>query len=348
MSLMSLGWDQRLSSIFEPYRERGLRPGRVVLTGGGVLRIAGDVDVLTAVEAGRLDDDGEPGPPAVGDWVGADAKVETAVVRVILPRSSVLARRRPGAAERRQVLAANVEKVLLVDGLDRGPNPRRIERGAALAYENGVEPVVVLSKADVCADVVAAVERARLAAPFAEVVAVSATTGMGLVELEDALAPGSTAVLLGPSGAGKSTLVNCLLGKERMRTGAVRRQDRRGRHTTSHRELVETASGACLIDSPGIRELGLWLDASAVDAAFADVEAHAARCRFRDCRHGTEPGCAVQAAVAAGEIAVERLAAYRELRLEAEAHQRRRSAQAQRSHERRFARMVRQVKKLKG
>jgi ribosome biogenesis GTPase / thiamine phosphate phosphatase len=348
MSLMSLGWNERLASTFEPYRERGLEAGRVVTAGGGSLRVAGDLGELTAITAGRLEDDGEPGPVTVGDWVGMDTTTGTPVVRVILPRSSALTRRRPGAAERCQVMAANVEMVLLVDGLDRGPNPRRIERGVALAYDSGVEPIVVLSKADVCVDVAAAVALARLAAPFAEVMAVSAATGAGVSELESALRPGSTSVLLGPSGGGKSTLVNRLLGEERMRIGAVRRQDRRGRHTTTHRQLVEIAAGACLIDSPGIRELGLWLDAAAVDAAFAEVEAHAARCRFRDCRHGTEPGCAVQAAVAAGEIAADRFAAYRELRLEAEAHQRRRSAQAQRSHERRFARMVRQVKKLKG
>ncbi len=347
MNLISLGWNERLTHLFEPYRERGLTAARVVVDGGRLVRVAGDLGELGASPAGRLDDAGEPGPPVVGDWVGLDVARDTPVVRVILPRSSALARRRPGAAERRQMLAANVEKVLLVDGLDRGPNPRRIERGVALACDSGIEPVVVLGKADVCADVTAAVEAARLAAPFAAVVAVSAATGAGVEELEALLGPGSTAVLLGPSGAGKSTLVNRLLGEERMRTGGVRDQDRRGRHTTTRRQLVQAASGACLIDSPGIRELGLWLDAGAVDAAFADVEAHATRCRFRDCRHGTEPGCAVRSAAAAGTISQERLAAYRKLRLEAEAHERRSSAEAQRSHERRFARMVRQVKKLK-
>ncbi len=296
MDLLSYGWNPRLATLFQPHAARGLVAARVVADGGHPLRLAGERGELAAVPAGRLDDGGEPGPAAIGDWVGVDASGGTAVVRVILPRSSALVRRRPGAAERRQVLAANVDAALLVDGLDRGPNPRRIERGVALAYDSGITPLVVLTKADVCDDLEAAVEAARAAAPFAEVLAVSAAADTGLERLAELLPPGSTAVALGPSGAGKSTLVNRLLGEERLATGAVREGDRRGRHTTTGRQLVRTPGGICLIDTPGIRELGLWLDAAAVGAAFAEVEAYAAGCRFRDCRHSTEPGCAVRGA----------------------------------------------------
>jgi ribosome biogenesis GTPase len=344
----SLGWNEYWSDLFTRYGERGLTAGRVIADGGHPASVASDRGELAALVAGRLDGEGENGRPAIGDWVALDFSADTPVIRAILPRRSALIRRRPGTAERFQVLAANVETAVLVEGLDRGPNPRRIERGIALAYEGGLEPVVVLTKADVCDGLGPALEVARRAAPFAKVLAVSAVADTGMETLDRLLSRGETAVLLGPSGAGKSTLANGLIGEERIATGAVRERDRRGRHTTTRRQLVPLPSGACLIDTPGIRELGLWLGEEAVEAVFPDVEPYAAACRFRDCRHETEPGCAVRAAVAAGEVAPDRLAAYLKLRAEAEAQERRRSSHLARAHERRFARVVREVKKLKG
>jgi ribosome biogenesis GTPase len=348
MKLDSLGWNDQLDSLFAVYRDRRLIPARVVADGRDPVRVESERGPHAAMTAGHLDEGGEPGPPVIGDWLALDAGEDTATIRAILRRSSVLARRRPGAAERVQLLAANIDTVVLVDSLDRGPNRGRIERGVAVAYDGGATPVVVLSKADLCENIAAAEDEARLAAPFADVLAVSVVDGSGIDALGDLLTPGSTAVFLGPSGAGKSTLVNYLLGEERFDIGAVRDGDSKGRHTTTRRELVSLPTGTCLIDTPGIRELGLWLDVDAVEGAYPDLEAHAADCRFRDCRHEDEPGCAVRAAVEAGEIAPERLAGFLKLRREAEAHELRSSTHEVRAHERRFSRLIRNMKKVKG
>lgn len=348
MDLVSLGWHRRIEDSFTAFRDRGLVAARVVADGREPVVVETVAGRSAAVVAGRLDGAGEPGPPVIGDWVALDLTEDTPVVRAIVPRAGVLARRRPGAAERVQLLAAHVDRIVLVYALDRGPNRRRIERGVAVAYDSGAAPIVVLTKADLCGDVAAAEADARLAAPFADVLAVSALEGAGVGRLAELLVPGMTAVFLGPSGAGKSTLVNRLLGEDRLATGAVRDGDRRGRHTTTRRELVPMPSGACLIDTPGIRELGLWLDADGVDAAYDDLETLAAGCRFRDCRHDLEPGCAVRAAVEAGELDGQRLAGYLKLRREAEAHELRRSTPELRAHERRFSRLVKNVKKIKG
>jgi ribosome biogenesis GTPase len=347
VKLVSLGWNQRWDQLFEAFHVRGLIAARVVADGREPVIVESEHGRSAAVVAGRLDESGEPDLPVIGDWVAVDVAEDMPVIRAVLPRSCAVARRRPGAAERIQVLAANVDTVVLVDSLDRGPNRRRIERGAALAYDSGATPVVVLSKADLCGDLVAAKAEARLGAPFADVLAVSAVDGSGAEALGGLLVSGTTAVFLGPSGAGKSTLINRLLGEDRLETRAVRNGDHKGRHTTTRRQLLPLSSGACLIDTPGIRELGLWLDANAVDAAYPDLEPFAADCRFRDCRHESEPGCAVRAAVENGELASERLAGYLKLRHEAEAHEFRRSTHEVRAHERRFARLVRSMKKIR-
>ena len=348
MNLDSLGWNSRRDNLFERYRSRSLIAARVVADGRDPVTVASEEHQFSAVAAGRLDDGGEPGPPVIGDWVAVDLTCGTPVIRAVLPRSGVLARRRPGAAERIQVVAANVDTVLLVDGLDRGPNRRRIERGVALAYNSGATPVIVLTKADLCPDVVAAEEEAKRAAPFADVLTVSAVDGSGVDALAAMLETGTTAVLFGPSGAGKSTLINSLLGEDRLETRGVREGDHKGRHTTTRRQLVTLAGGACLIDTPGIRELGLWLDAEAVDSAYADLEEIAAECRFRDCRHENEPGCAVRAAVRDGRLEQGRLDGYLRLRREAEAHELRRATHQIRASERRFSKMVRDMKRIKG
>jgi ribosome biogenesis GTPase len=348
VNLVSLGWNQRCDHLFEAFHARGLIAARVVADGREPVIVQSEQCRIAAAVAGRLHASSEPDFPVIGDWVAVDMAEATPVIRAVLPRSAALARRRPGAAERIQLLAANVDTVVLVDSLDRGPNRRRIERGVALAHDSGATPVVVLSKADLCSDVAAAEAEGRLGAPFADVLAVSAVDGSGAEALGDLLASGTTAVFLGPSGAGKSTLINRLLGDDRLETGAVREGDHKGRHTTTRRQLVQLSSGACLIDTPGIRELGLWLDADAVDAAYSDLARFASDCRFRDCRHESEPGCAVRAAVETGELAPERLDGYLKLRHEAEAHEFRRSTHEVRAHGRRFARLVRNMKKIKG
>ncbi len=350
MTLAAFGWNDRLESIFNSDFNDTLVAARVVRVDRGAVTVQSADGVLAAVVAGTLDPAGEPCSPAVGDWVALDLAADTAVVRAVLPRSGVLTRRRPGAADHEQAVAANVDVVFIVESVERGPNPRRIERAVALAWDAGATPLVVLTKTDLCDDIEAAVAVARQGAPFSEVVPLSAVAGRGVGELAEFLPSGSTAVLLGPSGVGKSTLTNALLGEERFAVSRVRKSDARGRHTTTHRELVVLPSGGCLIDTPGIRELGLWLDPGAVAPAFPEIDGAAARCRFRDCRHEAEPGCAVIAEIEAGRLDAARLASYHRLLREAEHLDLRMDASRRhemRARERGFGKMIRQVLKVK-
>ena len=241
------------------------------------------------------------GPPVTGDWVALDA--DDAIVAVLERRGTIL-RRAAGPVSDAQLLAANVDLTLIIEPLPN-PNPRRIERFAALAAAGGVPAALILTKADLDPDAWQAATPLARRVGLTDAITVSATTGEGLGALRSILTSGATAVLLGPSGAGKSTLANSLLGADRQATGAVRAYDGRGRHTTVIRELLALPGGALLIDTPGIREVGLW---DSADGAFADIEAAAVNCRFTDCAHDAEPGCAVRNAVDQ-----ERIAAWRKL-----------------------------------
>ena len=350
MTLADFGWNDRLESIFNTDFNHTLIPARVIRVDRGAVTAQSADGAVAAVVAGTLDPSGESCSPAVGDWVALDLGSDTAVVRAVLPRSGALSRRRPGLADHEQAVAANVDVVLIVESVERGPNPRRIERAVALAWDAGATPVVVLTKTDLCDDVEAAVAKARAGAPFSEIVPLSAVEGSGVGEMLEHLPPGSTAVLLGPSGVGKSTLTNALLGEERLAVSHVREGDAKGRHTTSHRELVVLPSGGCLIDTPGVRELGLWLDPGSVAPAFPEIEEAAERCRFRDCRHEEEPGCAVVAEVEEGHLDEARLASFHRLLREAEHLDQRLDASRRheiRARERGFGKMIRQAIKLK-
>jgi len=351
VNLERYGWNERFRSLFEPLTNDDLVPARVIRVDRGSVLVETGSGTLRATRAGNLHPEGESGSPAVGDWVGVERDEDTGVIRIILPRSGAMARRRPGAADSEQVVAANVDLVLVVESLERGPNPRRIERATALAWDGGASPVVVLTKADTCPDLEVAIERAREGAPAADVIPVSAVSGVGLEAIAEKLPAGSTAVLLGPSGVGKSTLINRMLREERLAVGEVRSGDRKGRHTTTHRELVALPAGGCVIDTPGIRELGLWLDREAVNTVFPEIEEAAKGCRFGDCRHESEPGCAVHDAVDAGAIDSRRLESFLRLRREVENLDRRRDESKQheiRARDRSFGKMVRQAKKIKG
>lgn len=350
MNLSTYGWGDFFNAHFSDFSSDGLKPARVVRSDRGEFQLIGPDGPFRARSAGLLDSSGEQGPITTGDWVAVDLGQDTALVRAILPRKSALTRRRAGAAERAQVVAANVDFVLVVDGLDRGPNQRRIERGVALAYGGGASPIVVLSKADLCNDRDRTSTLVEEAAPFVSVFFISATTGDGLEGLLAHLAPGTTSVLIGPSGVGKSTLANALLGDEHLAAGPVRAGDARGRHTTTRSELIRLPTGACLIDTPGVRELGLWLDAEAVDAAFSDIDDLSKGCRFGDCSHSGEPGCAVVEAVDTGELPPTRLDSYHKLRREAEIHEIRHDAskaRLSRNRERNFAKICRAEQKRK-
>ena len=255
--------------------------------------------------------------PAVGDWVMARAEAGgPATISALLPRASAFMRKVAGDTTQEQVVAANVEAVFLVCGLDGDFNPRRVERALTAAWESGAQPVVVLNKADLASDVAARVAETEAVAPGAPVVALSALEGNGLDALSPWLVPGHTIALIGSSGAGKSTLTNALLGEARQATGAVREEDSRGRHTTTHRELVPLPSGALLLDTPGMRELQLWGDDSGLEGAFPEVTELVARCRFSDCTHASEPGCAVLEALASGVLDAARFAAWLKLQRE--------------------------------
>jgi ribosome biogenesis GTPase len=292
-------------------------------------------DARSAVLAGRLRRDPSPDAhPVVGDHVlvavsrGQGATDGTTRIGAVLPRRSLLRRGAADGSSRAQPLAANVDVAFVVVPLDRAPNPRRIEREVTLVWESGARPVLVLTKADLCVDPIGAAAVAGAAAPGVELVAVSVTDGSGLDSLAAFLAPGATVVLIGASGAGKSTLANHLLGAERLRTGDLR-GDGAGRHTTTHRELFALPGGAFLVDTPGLRALALTADeahdaGSALRHTFADVDTLSSECRFQDCGHRSEPGCALLAAVASGRLAAGRLESWRSLEAELASAARRR------------------------
>jgi ribosome biogenesis GTPase len=282
--------------------------------------------------------------PEVGDFVVASPGPARTVTRV-LERRTWLSRNVAGGATEEQVLAANVDVVFVVQGLDQGSNPRRLERTLAAVHAGGAEPVIVLTKPDRAEDLAAALAEARAAAPAVEVEVASGLTGEGVDALAARLRPDRTGVLVGPSGAGKSTLTNALLGREAQRTAPVRATDDRGVHTTSGRELFPLPGGGALVDGPGIRELRLW-DASGLDAAFEDLVAIAARCRFRDCSHGAEPGCAVREAIADGRIDAARVESHRKLALELARQAERREGGAARAERARWKAVSKEIRRL--
>lgn len=272
--------------------------------------------------------------PGVGDWVvlRPDPGGGTALIQDVLPRRSCLRRKMPGSRSEDQVIASNLDVVLVVCGLDGGRNLnlRRVERYLVLIREGGAQPVVVLNKTDLCPDPAPLLEQVRAAAADSPVLATSATAGEGLDALQKLLSPGVTGALVGPSGVGKSSLLNALAGEERLATSANRAGDYRGRHTTTHRELILLPNGGILIDTPGLRELQLWGDGDqAVDDAFRDIDDLARDCRFADCTHQDTPGCAVSAAIEQGALAADRLDSYHRLKRELAFLNRRRDKQAQ-------------------
>jgi len=320
MDLTALGWSATQAEAFAPYAAEGLVPARVALEHTHIYRILTDEGELLARVSGRLRHRaaGRIDFPAVGDWVAVERAVQggDARIRAVLPRFSRFSRRAAGDPTEEQIVAANVDTVFIVTGLDGDFNVRRIERYLVVAWESGAAPVVVLNKSDLVDGPEQMIEEVRRAASAVPVYAVSARVPETLAVLHTHLGFGQTGALLGSSGVGKSTIVNQLIGRDLLRTRDVRESDSRGRHTSTARQLVVLPAGGILIDTPGMRELQLWDTGEALTGAFADIEGLGAQCRFRDCTHLHEPGCAVRAAVESGDLAPERLASFGKLRAE--------------------------------
>jgi ribosome biogenesis GTPase / thiamine phosphate phosphatase len=323
MELEDLGWKPVHEAAFRQLALESVRPGRVTAVHAQRFAVRDAGGEWTAALAGHLRDRTRRPLDSltIGDWVAFEpAADDTGVIRAILPRRTLLVRKTAGRTRDEQPLAANVDRVLIVMGLDGDYNVRRLERTLVMVAQSGARALIVLNKSDL--DQAASERRAALQAldPDVPVLALSARHGHGLEALTPYVGRGETVVLIGSSGAGKSTLANRLLGEERQSTGPVREHDDRGRHTTTARELVLLPSGAVLIDTPGLREIQLTGGLEVLDAVFDDVRRAAEGCRFRDCRHEQEPGCAVRAAVESGAIDPARLANLQKLQGEL-AHQ---------------------------
>lgn len=357
MTLKQYGFSDAIAQAFQPYKQQGFIAARVTLAQRHQFRLHTDHGDMEATVSGkfRYDTAVTADFPVVGDWVvvqpldhGPDDK-NHGVIHQVLPRHSQFVRKAAGSRTEAQVLVANVDVALLVSGLDGDLNPRRIERYLVQTWESGASPVIVLNKADQCdciAEKMAALDAIALGVPMFPI---SAQAGTGLESLTPYLQPGKTLVLLGSSGVGKSTLTNQLLGRTIQLTQSVRQDDSRGRHTTTERQLFQLPSGALLIDTPGMRELQLWAGEASLDNTYTDIETLAQQCHFRDCHHQQEPGCAIQAAIAMGELAPERFYSYQKLQKEQRYLAQKSDSRGQQNTKKRWktiTKSIRQFKKL--
>ena len=330
LSLEAWGWDEHWSkrlSALEDYDPETSQPGRVVLLRRGVLTVAatgGRFELRTPARFHRADADYPV--PTIGDWVviPADPAPEGDWISAVLPRRTLFSRKATGNRTDEQVLVANLDLLVLTTSFEGDLNPRRLERYLVTARSGGAEVVLVLNKADLTRSTAKALAAVETVAPDLEVIVTSTVSGRGLDELAERLRPGLTVALVGSSGVGKSSIANHLCGRDVMRTGEVRETDHRGRHTTSHRQLIRMPSGALLVDNPGVRELSLWDAAEDLDDEFDDIAQLAAGCRFRNCTHSNEPGCAVLEAIQSGALDEARFQSYVKLSEEAEEVARRR------------------------
>ncbi len=354
MELKHYGYDAFFEEAFEEQAGDGMSPGRVTAEHRGAYTIVADVGEMPAEPTGKLRyfSDSREDLPAVGDWVLATVLDggKHAVIHGVLPRRTALVRKEAGVGYGGQVIAANVDRVFIVQGLDGDFNPRRIERYLVLVREGGAAPVVLMSKSDLLSpeelsEKLPQVERSAGDCP---VIAFSAVSGEGIPDIRRILAQGTTVCFVGSSGAGKSTLINALAGKEILATAEVRAHDSRGRHTTTSRQMLLLPEGGIVIDTPGMREVGLISADGSSDSVFPDIAKLAESCRFADCSHTSEPGCAVIGAIEAGELDESRFESYHKLRREAfhaAAKHDVSLGQKKKKREKKFARLVRSIEK---
>ena len=346
LELKRYGWTSSVEADFVELAGEGSMLGRVVLERRGLLRLRTAAGTEEAIVRGslRANTVSAADLPTVGDWVvwGRGQDSEQAVIDSVLPRRTKISRKAAGNRSDEQVVAANVDVVVLVMGLDGDYNLRRLERFLVMAWDGGAQPAVVLNKSDLCDECSERLVEVEAVAIGVPVVVMSALEGSP-AELEELLSEGETVVFVGSSGVGKSTILNALLGEDLMSTQAVREGDGRGRHTTTERLLVRLPSGALLIDGPGVREIQPWDADTGLDETFEDIRAIEAQCRFRDCSHEGEPGCAVQEALDSGKIEPGRLDSLRGLEREAAALERRRDVRQAREADRRTGKLYRSV-----
>jgi ribosome biogenesis GTPase len=347
-TLEELGWTLGFASAHAPHAALGREPARVVAEDRASYQVVGAAGELRAAVSGRFRFDAGSDPaafPAVGDWVAVDAGMSgETVIHALLPRRSALVRQASGKRTEAQVVGANLDVVFVVASLNADLNLRRLERYVSAAWESGAEPIVLLSKADLGGDgddVHLAVEAI---AAGATVLVVSSFDGRGVDEVRSRIGPGRTVAFVGSSGVGKSTLLNTLAGEELALVREVRDGDARGRHTTTRRQLHILPDGGLILDTPGMRELSLW-DAGGLDQAFGDIDELVARCRFGNCQHNGEPGCAIDAALAAGSLDDGRLTSWRKLQRETAHHERRVSALARTEERRKWKAIGKSVSK---
>lgn len=318
--LQDLGWNAFFETQFQPYAEQGFCAGRVAIQHKALYTVYTAHGELEAKVAGKIIHQAQ-GPqdyPAVGDWAAIQVREheKAATIHELLPRMSKFSRKAAGQRQDEQVVAANLDTVFIINGLDNDFNLRRLERYLTLGWESGANPVIVLNKADLCENLQAVIDEVEEVAMGVPILAISAKSEDGAGQLQPFLRAGQTAALLGSSGVGKSTIINRLIGEERLRVQEVREKDSRGRHTTSHRELIILPSGALVIDTPGMRELQLWEGQEGLQETFDDIAEMAQQCRFRDCQHQSEPDCAVRQALEDGTLDERRYRSFTKLQRE--------------------------------
>jgi ribosome biogenesis GTPase / thiamine phosphate phosphatase len=322
MDLKTLGWNPFFEAAFEPFSQSGYSVGRVTEAHKNLYRILTESGEVLGKMSGKMRHENISGAdfPAAGDWVVIKTRADeaTATIQAILPRFSKFSRKVAGKATREQMLAANINTAFLVSALNNDFSIRRMERYLTVAWESGADPVILLNKADLLDPIAIQnkIDETQISAAGVPILAVSAVTEKGLPDLETYLTPGKTVVFLGSSGVGKSALINALSGSEEQKTGETRQRDDSGRHTTVFQRLIILPGRGMVIDTPGLRELQLWDAEDGLGDAFEDIERLAANCKFRDCSHESEPGCAVKEAVSRGVLDGARLESYLKLRRE--------------------------------
>jgi ribosome biogenesis GTPase / thiamine phosphate phosphatase len=348
MNLELLGWNSFFEACFAQYAEKGFLPGRISTQHRDRYLIFTEAGEIKGQVSGkfRFGTSGLHDYPAIGDWVAfeQDNSQKSAVIHHVLERKSKFSRKVAGERTDEQILAANIDFAFLVMGLDGDYNPRRLERYLTVAHESSAQPVIILNKSDKCDNAEENFAEISKIASGIDVFLMSAKQGIGIEPVREILKTGVTGVLLGSSGVGKSTITNYLLGKDYAKILDVREDDDRGRHATSHRELLLLPSGGIIIDTPGLREIQLWGGEEGIQDGFEDIIELGSQCRFRDCKHDTEPGCAVKQALENGTLDAGRYESFLKLKREISFHDQRNLIGSQRTEKERWKKVSKQIK----